>query len=107
MLSQDEVTILKQARLIKEMTETQGWQEFKKILEAQIAMRTSILMSPFHSLPDGSGYQGMDLAAKAAALESVKGAVIGLRLALSLPDSIIESSKEIMRESRDTEKESA
>lgn len=103
MPTQEEILILKQARLIKEMAETEGWKEFQKILEAQVATRLSIIVSPFHSLPDNSGYQGMDLAAKAAAIESVKGAVIGLRLAINLPASIIESAKEIMRESRDKE----
>lgn len=102
-MTPDEITILKQARLIKEMTETPGWPEFKKILEAQIATRLGIISMPFHSLPENSGYVGMDLAAKAAALESVKGAVIGLRLAITLPDSIIESSKEIMKASREQE----
>src|SRR5262245_20600745 len=103
MPTQEEILILKQARLLKEMVETQGWTEFKKILEAHIATRLSIISTPFHSLPDNSGYQGMDLAAKAAAVESVKGAVIGLRLALTLPESTIEAAKEIMRESRDKE----
>ena len=103
MPTQEEIIILKQARLVKEMAETEGWKEFVKILEAHIATRMAVIVSPFHSLPDNSGYQGMDLGAKAAAIESVKGAVIGLRLAINLPASIIESAKEIMRESRDKE----
>lgn len=102
MASPEEVQILKQARLIKDMEATEGWKVYKEILSSQIETRLRIIERPFHDMPHEQ-FPGMDLAAKAAAVESIKGAVIGLRLALSLPASIIQSAAEIMRESREKE----
>src|SRR5512139_796103 len=102
MASPEEVQILKQARVIKEMEATEGWRTFAAVLQAQIDTRMKIIERPFHDMPHEQ-FPGMDLAAKAAAVESIKGAVIGLRLALSLPASIIQSAAEIMRESREKE----
>lgn len=102
MASPEEVQILKQARVIKEMEATEGWRAFADVLKAQVETRLRIIERPLHDLPHEQ-FPGMDLAAKAAAIESIKGAVIGLRLALSLPQSIIQSAAEIMRESREKE----
>lgn len=99
MVSPEEVQILKQARLVKEMIETEGWKALCEVLRAQILTRELLIRRPLHDLPHEQ-FPGMDLASKAAAVEAIKGAVIGLNLALSLPESIINSANEIMAESK-------
>jgi hypothetical protein len=84
----------KRARLMREMQATEGWKVFSAILGEHIATRMNILMVPLHDLPTQT-FGGMDFESRAAALESVKGAVIGLKLALTLPESIMTSAADL------------
>lgn len=104
MPSPEEVQLLKQARLLKEIVDTPGWREYESILRAQIATREAIVLSPLHALPANSVPQETDLASKAAAMEMFKGAIIGLRLALETPKATIESASDIAQESRKGDK---
>jgi hypothetical protein len=99
----DDVQILKQARVFKDMIETEGWKAYAQVLEAQIMAREEVLHCPIHALPPHFVNPSTDLASKAAALESAKGAIIGLRIALRTPFATIESAKEIAKSSKDTE----
>ena len=76
MANKEEIQILKQARLFKDMIETDGWKELVKVLEAQIAAREEVIHCPIHALPQHFIAASTDLASKAAAIESAKGAVI-------------------------------
>lgn len=99
----EEVQILKQARLFKDLVDTEGWKALVEVLQAQIATREAIVLTPLHALPPNSVPAETDLASKAAALEVFKGAIIGIRLALNTPKATIESAADIARESRDKE----
>jgi hypothetical protein len=99
----EEAYILKQARLFRDMIASAPWQEFVRVLDAQIATRLKLVESPLHDLPETVISKGADLAARAAVMESIKGAVIGLRLARSLPESTISAADDIMHESREQE----
>jgi hypothetical protein len=101
MPSVEEIQILKQARVFRDMVATDGWKEYCKILEAQIAAREEVIHCPLHSLPPHFVPPESDLASKAAAVESAKGAVIGLRAALHIPTATIESAKDIADRSKD------
>ena len=70
-----EVQVLRVSRLMQDMSQTEGWKEYEKILQAQIADRLRILAQPLHTLPNDLG---LDFLGRAAQLESVKGAIIAL-----------------------------
>jgi hypothetical protein len=101
MPNKEEIQILKQARLFRDMVATEAWLEYVKVLEAQIAAREEVLHIPLHSLPPHFVPPSTDLSSKAAAIESVKGAIIGLRTALNTPTATIESAREIAKTSKD------
>lgn len=101
MPSPEEIQVLKQARVFRDMVLSEGWKEYVKILEAQIMTREEVIHCPLHSLPPHFVNPSTDLASKAAAVESVKGAVIGLRTAIYTPTATIESAKEIASRSKD------
>jgi hypothetical protein len=96
-MSPENTQILKQARLFRDLVATEGWREYVKVLEAQISAREEIIHLPLHALPPHFVPPGTDLASKAAALESAKGAIIGLRLAIHTPVATIESAHEIAK----------
>lgn len=76
------------------LLENPGWKTFQSLLEEQIQIRLGLVQKPLNELP-GSDTQG-----KMFSLECIKGALIGLRLARSLPQTIIETVQEIAREER-------
>ncbi len=93
----EERDVLKCARLFRDLIATEGWIEYQKMLDAQLASRSRILATPLDALPSGE-FQQMDFVAKAAKMESVKGAIIGLTLARSLPELTIQSASDIVKE---------
>lgn len=101
MPSESEVAVLKQARVFRDMLETEGWKEYTKILSAQINAREEVIHCPIHALPPTFVSQDTDLASKAAAVESAKGAIIGLKVALTIPSITIESAKQIAESSKE------
>ena len=94
--NREEVQVLRQARILREFIESEGWREYEKILKAQIETRQLVITTPLSErLP---AFEGMDFTTRAVAVEVVKGALIGLNLALSIPQSTIAHGKEIMQE---------
>lgn len=88
-LSDDERRILRQGRALGEMLGTEGWKEYEKILQAHCEERLALLLLP---LGDSKHTEAM---MAAVGQEYIKGAVYGLRLALSLPASTVEQSREL------------
>lgn len=93
--NKEEKQVMRAARAFEDMVSTDGWKHFVSTLEAQIAERMQIIQTPLHALP-GPQFANMDMMGRATALESVKGAVIGLRLALSLPSATMNHAKQIV-----------
>lgn len=91
-ISEDDIRRL--GAKMKELTETRGWSEYKQILQTHIATREALVFAPLHDLPTKSD----DAQAKLLMLESIKGALIGLKLARDLPDTIIQHAADIHRE---------
>lgn len=88
----EEVEVLKLARLFGELMRTEGWKAYCDLLEEQIKARLDGVLQPLHTV----GFDGVgDLAGKAAAMESLKGAINGLRLAKELPSMTMAHADEI------------
>lgn len=87
--------ILQRAKRIEEsgLLEHPGWKLYEELLKEQLDVRVAVMQQPLHDILPG---KPMD--ERAMQMESVKGAFIGLRLALSLPRTIIESAEQIRRE---------
>lgn len=98
MPSPEEVQLMKQARLFKDLVDTPGWQELVKVAEAQIKAREVLILAPMHEI-NGSVPGETDLASKAAARECFKGAIIGIRTIIGTPQATIDSVAEMQRES--------
>lgn len=100
--SESEVEVLKQARLLREIVGTAGWQEFCKILEAQIKVREEMLLAPAAILASKwPEFKDLDHAGRLAHLESIKGALIGIKLCRDLPQITIDDARAIQDEHRD------
>lgn len=100
----DEREILRRSRLMKELLDHPAWKEYVAIQEAQIKTREIIIRTPLSDLPEA--LRSLDFMSRAAAMESIKGAIIGLTLARDTPQSIIAHAKEIVREHSDTTEDS-
>lgn len=102
--SSEQVNMLKLGRLMRDGVNTEFWKALTQVIQHHVNAREALIRTPLHALPqreaDGSPtpYASGDLAAKAAAMESVKGALIALKLILSLPDTIIQQASEIAKE---------
>ena len=67
-----------------------------RIVQAQIETRELLLRTPLSE--NSEVFKGMDFMTRAASQETIKGAVIGLRLALSIPELTIKHGSDIVAE---------
>jgi hypothetical protein len=74
---------LKVAAQIKDMIHTEGWKQYKKLLEAKLREKTDLAFLPVNAQLEVDGITQVLVG------ESAKGAIMGLRLALELPDLIV------------------
>src|SRR4051812_48210822 len=95
--SESETALLKQARELKDLVDHPSWRVFQKMLVAQFEARMGILATPLHAL-QSEEFKGMDFTSKAMQVESIKGAIIGLRLAHDLPQLTITQASDLVRE---------
>lgn len=94
-LGSDEREIVRQGRLFRDLLESPGWKEYEKLIGSHIESRQRQLSAPI--LVQDEKYQMMDAGTKLAIHESLKGAIIALRLALAIPFATVEQAKEISR----------
>lgn len=92
----EERHVLRLSANFKEMVSTDWWKEYERIIRAQIADRESVLLLPISE--QHPKFMGMDFTTRAASLETIKGAIIGLRLALSIPSATITHAQDIRKE---------
>ena len=93
-LSESEMAEQRSARLLREIMGTAGWIEYERLLDAQVKYREEILLTPIANLAQKSpDFAGLDYAGKMAHLESIKGAIIALKLARELPRVTIETAR--------------
>lgn len=94
--STDEKQILRLSKNMQDLVATEGWREYEKVIKLQIADRERLVTVPLSSaIP---AFEGMDFTTRAAHVEVVKGALIGLRLALDLPSATIKHASDIRAE---------
>lgn len=103
--NRDETHVLRLSRLFDDMTSTEGWKEYEKVLRAQIKDRELLVGIPIST--DNPAFAGMDFTTRVAAVEVIKGALIGLNLALSLPSATMKHAKDIVTEHSPKEKTDA
>jgi hypothetical protein len=84
-LTTEEKAELRTGTVIKNWINTDGWKIYRTILEAHLNSKRLELEAPAEVHLDGL--------AQALRFESAKGAIMGLRLALSIPDGIINNDK--------------
>ena len=84
-LTAEERAELRTGTAIRNMLQTDGWKVYAKILEMHLAGKRNEWEQPAESKLDGI--------AQAMRSESAKGAIMGLRLALSIPESIMANDK--------------
>jgi hypothetical protein len=100
--NEEETAVLRQARHLRDMVESEGWKVYLQILDVQIATRESLIMLPMSVLSQASEeFKGMDYQSKQAQLESIKGALIALRLCKAIPQTTIEQARDIARDHGD------
>lgn len=88
-MTKDETELLRQARVMRELLRLEGWKEYVKVLDLQIAARERLIAVPLSEMEGGSFED------KALRLELIKGALIGLRLARDTVSMIIDHANEI------------
>lgn len=91
----EEVQILKQARLFRDLVAMEAWKELEKLLKANIETRKSILVTPLDQIGGIPSDTPFDV--RAAKMEVIKGAVIGLNLAVQLPHATIAEAENIIK----------
>ena len=84
-LTRDQKAELKAARVIREMLNTDGWKVYKTILETHLLGKRNEFEQPAEAVLDGI--------AQILRSESAKGAILGLRLALAIPEGILANEK--------------
>lgn len=96
-LSKDEIEILKASREIGDMLNLPAWKRYESYINEHIAARYGMLTQPAQALDANRvpGESRMDGVSLFAASECIKGAIIGLKLALSLPRTILDHAQEL------------
>jgi hypothetical protein len=84
-LTRDQKAELRTARAIREMLNTDGWKVYKTILETHLQGKRNEFESPAEVSADGIS--------QILRSESAKGAIMGLRLALTIPEGILANEK--------------
>lgn len=82
--NEGERELLRQAKEMSDIYESKAWKVYTSILESQIKTREDLILNS----PAGTFTEGE--------LEQIKGARLGLRLALDNLKTIIDSAKEIV-----------
>lgn len=84
-ITAEEKAELRLGTTIKRWIDSDGWRVYKQILEAHIANKRKELEAPAEANLDG--------VAQALRFEATKGSILGLRLALTIPEGIIANDK--------------
>ena len=85
-LTRDERAELRTAQVIRRMLNTEGWKVYQAILQTHLQGKRNEWEQP----ADPRGGDGI---AQLLRSESAKGAIMGLRLALSIPEGILANDK--------------
>ena len=82
-LSKEQKAVFRTERAAKDLLATPGWQFYEKVLREQLEMKRREYERPAELEP------GMDGVSQILRAESAKGAIMGLRLALDIPQGML------------------
>lgn len=112
-LVKEEVILLRDARELREMMGTRGWEVYKRLVQEQMKTRLDLVMKPGHDLNQvqtevingqpSVRHVSIDGITRYGSVEHIKGAYNGLGLALSLPVSTVAEADRIREEASPTE----
>lgn len=88
-LTAEEKAELRTGTAMRDLVRSDGWKVYAKILEMHLQGKRNEFEEPAETKLDGI--------AQILRSESAKGAIMGLRLALSIPGSILESDQALRR----------
>ena len=88
-LTKDERAELRTGTAIRNLLNTEGWKVYQRILEMHLQGKRNEFEVPAEKDLDGI--------AQVLSAESAKGAIMGLRLALGIPESILANDKVLRR----------
>lgn len=94
--------IVAQGGQMKELIEHPGWPIYVAVLNNHIKARDSIIALPICEIAPGAS---SDFHTRVAGQELVKGAINGIRLAITLPQAIIDHAALIIEERQPSEDE--
>lgn len=97
-LSKEDIDDIRVGRALQAMMATEGWQHYTRLLNSKIADQTARILRPFTIEQQEKAtaqvlYSAVD---HFVSSESVKGAIMGLRLAVSLPSGIISNMEDLL-----------
>ncbi len=94
--NEQEREVLRFAKTMQSLAEYKEWKDLCDYIDKAIAARDKIVYTPLSQLP--ADYDKLDFIGRATALELIKGAVIGLRLIRSLPESTSQLAQDIVHD---------
>jgi hypothetical protein len=101
--SKEDIEDLKFAEHMRDLVNTPGWKVYEKVLQKHIDAKVRELCMPLHPIYTVDPQSGQPNAVMGDGIahvlvgESAKGAIMGLRLALTLPSGIITGAEEIRK----------
>lgn len=98
--SKEDIQDLKVAEHMRDLIATPGWKVYEQLLQGHLEAKIKELCMPLHPIyviaSDGSASPSQgDGIAHVLVGEAAKGAIMGLRLALSLPSGIVAGAEQI------------
>lgn len=99
--TKEDVQDLRLAEHMQDLVNTPAWKIYEKILENHINEKMGQLLQPLHPIPGVEGVR--DGMAHVLVGEAAKGAIMGLRLALTLPRGIVAGAEQIRKKTGNTE----
>lgn len=97
--TKEDIEDLKLSEQMRDLIATPSWKVYEKILQTHIDMKTRELLLPLHPVVNQMTGEVVvaDGISHVLVGEAAKGAILGLRLALTLPSGIVAGAEEIRR----------
>lgn len=94
--TKEDVQDLKLAESMRDLINSPAWRVYEQLLQTHVDQKMKELLQPLHPLHGHGGVRGDGLSHVLVG-EGAKGAIMGLRLALSLPTSIVAGAEQIRK----------
>lgn len=96
--TREDVQDLKLAESMRDLINSPAWRVYEQLLQTHVDQKMIDLLQPLHPVRNQDGVIVMgDGLSHVLVGEGAKGAIMGLRLALSLPTSIVAGAEQIRK----------